>query len=63
VVGWVNGVRPDADSMLVKDLVTLAGAAMDVIDSVSDKEENMERFLVIKARCIGLACVLGGNGV
>jgi hypothetical protein len=46
---------------LVKDLVTLAGAAMDVIDSVSDKEEKMERFLVIKARCIGLACVLGGD--
>jgi hypothetical protein len=63
VVGWVNGVRPDADSMLVKDLVTLAGAAMDVIDSVSDKEEKMERFVVIKARCIGLACVLGGHAV
>jgi hypothetical protein len=63
VVAWVNGARPDADSMLVKDLVTLAGAAMDVVDSVSDKEENMERFLVIKARCIGLACVLGGDVV
>jgi hypothetical protein len=63
VVAWVNGVRADADSMLVKDLVALAGAATDVIDSVSDKEEKMERFLVIKARCIGLACVLGGNVV
>jgi hypothetical protein len=63
VVAWVNGVRPDADSVMVKDLVTLAGAAMDVIDSVSDKEEKMQRFLVIKARCIGLACVLGGHGV
>jgi hypothetical protein len=61
VVAWVNSVRSDADSMLVKDLVTLAGAAMDVIDSVSDKEEKMERFVVIKARCIGLACVLGGD--
>jgi hypothetical protein len=61
VVAWMDGVRPDADSILVKDLAALAGAAMDVVESVSGKEEKMQRFLVCKARCIGLACVLGGH--
>ncbi|KAI4754844.1 hypothetical protein E4T52_13104 [Aureobasidium sp. EXF-3400] len=58
VVTWINGVRCDADTTLVYDLAALAGAAMDVVDSVLEKEEKMGRFLVQKARCIALACVL-----
>jgi hypothetical protein len=58
VVTWINGVRRDADTALVYDLASLAGVAMDVVDSVLEKEEKMGRFLVQKARCIALACVL-----
>jgi len=59
VVEWANGVRPDADTVLVYDLAALARAAMDVVDSVPEKEEKMRVFLVHKARCIAFACGLG----
>jgi hypothetical protein len=59
VVQWINSVRSDADTALVYDLATLAGAAMDVVDSVSEKEEKIEAFLLQKARCIAFAGWLG----
>lgn len=59
VVEWANGVRPDADTVLVYDLAALARAAIEVADSVSEKEEKMRVFLVHKARCIAFACGLG----
>jgi len=59
VVEWANGVRPDADTVLVYDLAALARATMDVVDSVSEKEEKIKVFLVHKARCIAFACGLG----
>jgi hypothetical protein len=58
VVQWVNDVRSDADIALVHDLAALAGAAMDAVDSVLEKEDRMELFSMLKARCIAFACVL-----
>lgn len=61
VVEWANGVRSDADTVLVYDLAALARAAMDVVDSSAQekKEGKMGVFLVHKARCIAFACGLG----
>jgi hypothetical protein len=58
VVQWINSVRSDADTVLVYDLAALAGAAMEVINSLAEKEEKMGAFLVQKARCIAFACGL-----
>jgi hypothetical protein len=58
VVQWVNSVDSNADIALVHDLRALAGAAMDVVDSVLEKEDRMELFLMQRARCIAFACVL-----
>jgi hypothetical protein len=59
VVEWANGVRDNGDSMLVVDTVALAGAALDVVESVLEKEKKMSEFLLCKARCIGIACTWG----
>ncbi|KAH0283463.1 hypothetical protein M436DRAFT_73233 [Aureobasidium namibiae CBS 147.97] len=59
VVQWVNGVKSGTDIALLHDLVTLAGAAIDVADCVfQEKRQNQQRFSVLKARCIASACVL-----
>ncbi|KAI4747301.1 hypothetical protein E4T50_02358 [Aureobasidium sp. EXF-12298] len=60
VVHWINNVRPDADMLLLHDLVALAAAAMEVVDATSEmKAEKMKDFLRRKARCIASACLLG----
>ncbi|KAG9672486.1 hypothetical protein KCU99_g595, partial [Aureobasidium melanogenum] len=60
VVQWINNVRPDADMLLLHDLVALAAAAMEVVDTTSEmKAEKMKDFLRCKARCIASACLLG----
>ncbi|CAD0096250.1 unnamed protein product [Aureobasidium vineae] len=59
VVQWINGVRFDADVILMNDLVALARAAMEVVDSASDdKAMKMNNFLMCKAKCIASACLL-----
>ncbi|CAD0108400.1 unnamed protein product [Aureobasidium uvarum] len=59
IVQWINGVKFDADVILMHDLVVLVGAAMEVVDSVSNfKAEKMNKFLMIKAKCIASACLL-----
>ncbi|KAG9854833.1 hypothetical protein KCU98_g2141, partial [Aureobasidium melanogenum] len=60
VVRWINNVKDDADVLLLHDLVALAGAAVEVVDSAPDvKAERMNDFLMCKARCIARACLLG----
>ncbi|KAI4722719.1 hypothetical protein E4T48_01034 [Aureobasidium sp. EXF-10727] len=59
VVRWINGVKSDADVILMHDLVALARAAMGVVDSASGlRAEKMNHFLMCKARCIASACLL-----
>ncbi|KAG9644662.1 hypothetical protein KCU64_g11237, partial [Aureobasidium melanogenum] len=64
VVQWINNVKPDADMLLIHDLVDLAGAATEVVDATSEaKSEKMKDFMMCKARCIASACLLGNiNG-
>lgn len=58
VVRWINGVKSGADVLMLHDLVTLAGAAMLVLDAASDaKVEKMNDFFICKARCIASACL------
>ncbi|KAH0383703.1 hypothetical protein KCU92_g5017, partial [Aureobasidium melanogenum] len=60
VVHWIINVRPDADMLLLHDLVALAAAAIEVVDATSEmKAEKMKDFLRCKARCIASACLLG----
>ncbi|KAH0277151.1 hypothetical protein KCU91_g3389, partial [Aureobasidium melanogenum] len=60
VVQWINNVRPDADVLVLCDLVALAGASMEVVDAASEaKSEKISNFLRCKARCIASACGLG----
>jgi hypothetical protein len=63
VVTWINDVRSDADSILIQHLVALAGAAMRVIEvgSRDGRRETMDSFLIMKARCIALACVMANS--
>ncbi|TIA21367.1 hypothetical protein D6C81_03861 [Aureobasidium pullulans] len=59
-VRWINGVRADGDVALMRELIALAGAAMDVVESGVDvRAEKMEGFMMRKARCIASTCVLG----
>jgi hypothetical protein len=60
VVTWINDVRSDADSILMQHLVALAGAAMRIIEVGNEdgRQEKMDLFMVMKARCIALACVM-----
>ncbi|KAG9690803.1 hypothetical protein KCU95_g8491, partial [Aureobasidium melanogenum] len=59
VVQWINNVKPDADVLLLHDLIALAAAAMEAVDSTSDsKPEKMNDFLMCRARCIARACLL-----
>jgi hypothetical protein len=60
VVTWINDVRSDADSILMQHLVALAGAAMRVIEVGNEdgRQERMDLLLLMKARCIALACVM-----
>ncbi|KAI4851668.1 hypothetical protein E4T44_01992 [Aureobasidium sp. EXF-8845] len=60
VVTWMNDVKSDADSILMQHLVALAGAAMRVIEVGNGygRQEEMDLFLVTKAKCIALACVI-----
>ncbi|KAG9524274.1 hypothetical protein KCV07_g1919, partial [Aureobasidium melanogenum] len=59
VVQWINNVKPDADVVLLHDLVALAAATMEVVNPTSDsKAEKMNDFLTCKARCIARACLL-----
>ena len=59
-VRWINGVRSDGDVALMRELVALADAAMDVVESgVDARAEKMRDFMMCKARCIASACVLG----
>lgn len=59
LVKWINSARPDADIALIHELVALARAAIDVADCVhQEKRDRLERFSVLKARCIAAACVL-----
>ncbi|KAI4724516.1 hypothetical protein E4T49_07727 [Aureobasidium sp. EXF-10728] len=60
VVQWISGVKSDADIILMHDLVALARAALEVVDSASElQDEKMNHFLMYKARCIASACLLG----
>ncbi|KAG9943795.1 hypothetical protein KCU85_g8394, partial [Aureobasidium melanogenum] len=59
VVQWINNVKPGADVLLLHDLIALAAAAMEAVDSTSDsKPEKMNDFLMCRARCIARACLL-----
>jgi hypothetical protein len=60
VVTWINDVRSDADSILVQHLVALAGAAMRVIEvgNGDGRQERMDLFMAMKAKCIALVCVM-----
>jgi hypothetical protein len=60
VVVWINDVKSDADSILMQHLVALAGAAMRVIEvgNGDGRRDKMDSFLIMKARCIALACVM-----
>ncbi|KAH0362600.1 hypothetical protein KCU65_g7959, partial [Aureobasidium melanogenum] len=58
VVQWINNVNPNADVLLLHDLVALAGAATEVVDSAPElKVERMNNFLMCKASCIAHASV------
>lgn len=60
VVQWINSVKPNADVLVLHDLVALAAAAMEVLECTSDARiEKMNNFLMCKARCIAGACFLG----
>ncbi|KAG9660621.1 hypothetical protein KCU64_g3086, partial [Aureobasidium melanogenum] len=60
VVQWINNVKSNADVLILHDLVALAGAAVEIMDSALDvKAERMNGFLMCKARCIARACLLG----
>jgi hypothetical protein len=59
VICWINGVRPDGDTLLMREIVALARAAMDVVESLASSSDMMEAFAACKARCIASACVLG----
>ncbi|KAG9764587.1 hypothetical protein KCU73_g897, partial [Aureobasidium melanogenum] len=62
VVRWINNVKYDADVLLLRDLVALAGAAMEVVYSAPDvKAGRMNDLLMCKARCIARACLLGAR--
>jgi hypothetical protein len=60
VVVWINDVKSDADSILMQHLVALAGAAMRVIEvgNGDGRQDKIDSFLIMKARCIALACVM-----
>ncbi|KAG9532212.1 hypothetical protein KCU93_g1174, partial [Aureobasidium melanogenum] len=60
VVQWINDVKPHADMLLLHDLVALAAAAMEVVESTCEADpEKMKDFLRCKARCIASACLSG----
>ncbi|KAI5239339.1 hypothetical protein E4T42_08737 [Aureobasidium subglaciale] len=59
VVEWVNSVKPDADLVLMRDLVALAEAALSVVDFEMDSESGkMKNLVMCKAKCIASACLL-----